>query len=148
MNPPAPNAAADTVRTTLRRLDDLEPTTRHRLDAVATTLARVADADRRLTESERRRMEELLVAEGGLEEAVAVMLVELARQRRTAGGYGAAYAVTRGLRRSTPLATRQRLLDAVVEVALADGHACGEEREVIRRIACELGLPAPELKRF
>jgi uncharacterized tellurite resistance protein B-like protein len=114
--------------------------TLERLDAVADTLTRIAAADAVVTAGESSTIEELLVAEGGLAEAVAVLLVEMARQRRRTGDCGAAYAVTRGLRRSATEAVRRRLVEAMIAVAHADGRCTAPEVEAIRCIAAELGI--------
>lgn len=138
--PDATTPAADAVRETLRTLRSMEPPVLHHLDAVAETLTRIADADDVITDRESAAIEELLVAEGGLAEAVAVLLVEMARQRRRSGDCGAAYAVTRGLRRSADATVRRRLVDAMITVAHADGRYTREEIEAIRCIAAELGV--------
>ena len=132
--------AAEAVRETLRELRSMQPPVLHHLDAVADTLTRIADADEVITDRESDAIEELLVAEGGLAEAVAVLLVEMARQRRRAGDCGAAYAVTRGLRRSADETVRRRLVDAMITVAHADGRCSPPEIEAIRCIAAELGV--------
>jgi uncharacterized tellurite resistance protein B-like protein len=132
--------AADAVRDTLRALRSMEPPVLDHLDAVADTLTRIAAADEVISAPESSAIEELLVAEGGLAEAVAVLLVEMARQRRRTGDCGAAYAVTRGLRRSADEAVRRRLVDAMIAVAHADGRCTPSEIEAIRCIAAELGV--------
>ena len=140
MRPRPTTPEADAVRDTLRALRSMDPPILDRLDAVADTLTRIADADEIISDRESAAIEELLVAEGGLAEAVAVLLVEMARQRRRTGDCGATYAVTRGLRRSADEDVRRRLVDAMITVAHADGRCTRSEIEAIRCIAAELGV--------
>lgn len=138
--PTTAHDAASALRSTLEALHTLDPVTLGRLDAVADALTRVAVADHGICDVETSRMEELLIAEGGLTEAVAVLLVELARQRCEHRDCATAYAVTRGLRQSTTPELRCRLVSAMLDVAAADGTTSQSEIETVRRIACELGV--------
>lgn len=138
--PTTAHDAASALRSTLEALHTLDPVTLGHLDAVAETLTRVAVADDGICDVETSRMEELLIAEGGLTEAVAVLLVELARQRCEHRDCATAYTVTRGLRQSTTPELRRRLVSAMLDVAAADGTSSPTEIETVRRIACELGV--------
>ena len=131
---------ADAIRGCLDALSGLDPKTVARLEALAFVLARVADADRMLREAERRRMEEILRDHAALPPDQAVLVVEMARQRRRMADCGRAYGVSRDLRLAADPEQRRHVVSALVAVARADGSICDPERRIIVQLAGELGL--------
>ncbi len=139
-----PAQAATTIRSSLRDLHQLDPDLSRFADAVAVTLTRVADADRSICDDETRCIENALREAGPLPEDLAVLVVELARSRREAGGSSRVTETSRHLRLRVTPEQRRRLLEWLVEVARADGSLCPAEERVIQQIAAELGLQRNE----
>jgi uncharacterized tellurite resistance protein B-like protein len=135
---PATDPAA-TIRGALRRLHDLDPRCARPLEALAFLLARVADADSCVSEAERARMEAVVAARGALPLELAVLLVEIATQRRRAADAGGSYRVSRELRLGSTACERQRLLSCLLEIAAADG-VDPRERAELAQVAAELGF--------
>ncbi len=131
---------ADTIHECLDALAAMEPSTVVKLEALAFVLARVADADNVLRSAERRRMEEILRDRVDLPPEHAVLVVEMARQRRRTADCGRSYRFSRDLRLGTDPRQRRDLVSALVAVAAADGSICESEREMIHQLARELGL--------
>jgi uncharacterized tellurite resistance protein B-like protein len=131
---------AETIRGCLDALAAMEPGTVVKLEALAFVLARVADADHVLRDAERRRMEEILRERADLPPEHAVLVVEMARQRRRTADCGRSYRFTRDLRLKADPEQRRDLVSALVAVAAADGSICDPERELIHQLARELGL--------
>ncbi|MEN8165270.1 MAG: TerB family tellurite resistance protein [Acidobacteriota bacterium] len=133
-------AAAETIRTELRILHALDPSSSRLLEALACVLARVAGADREICDSETAEMEGTLMRLADLPPAQAVLAVEIAKQRTCLGGAGYTAAISRDLRRRTDPRYRLDLLHSLVDVACADGDLCDQEVAAILRIAAELGF--------
>lgn len=132
--------AAETIRTELRVLHELDPSSSRLLEALACVLARVAGADDEICDSETVEMEGTLMRLAELPPPQAVLAVEIAKQRTFLGGAGYSAAISRDLRRRTDPRYRLDLLHGLVDVACADGDLCDLEAAAILRIAVELGF--------
>lgn len=137
---PNETTAAETIRTELRILHSLDPSSSRLLEALACVLVRVAGADSEICDSETAEMEGMLMRLAELPPAQAVLAVEIAKQRTCLGGAGYTAAISRDLRRRTDPRYRLDLLHSLVDVACADGDLCDQEVTAILRIAAELGF--------
>jgi uncharacterized tellurite resistance protein B-like protein len=140
---PAPSAGSadtETVRKIAAALDRLDPTDARYIAAFAYILSRVARADLQISEEELRKMEELVKDKGGLEEAQAVMVVQMAKTQSVLFGGVENFLVTREFDK---IATREQkiaLLHCLFGVSAADRSISSAEDTTIRTIADELHL--------
>lgn len=141
-----PRAAGDTetVRRIAAELDKLPPERARYLAAFAYVLSRVAGADSHISDEESRTMVALLAETGGLSEAQAVMVVEIAKtQNRLAAGTEN-FLVTREFRQIASEDERQSILNCLFLVAVADDEISAEEDAQISQTAVELGFTHQE----
>ena len=107
-------------------------------------LARIADADLEIHDSETEEMERSLGALSGLSESEVALTVEIAKsQARTLGGTEN-YVVTREFRVISTREQREQMLQCLYAVAAADGSISNVESAEIALIAGELGFTRPE----
>lgn len=106
--------------------------------ALAALLVRIARTDGDYTKAERDRIDHVLAARNGLSAA------EAARLRTEAEGLEAqaldTFQFTRALKDAIPLENRVSLLEALWEIALADGERGNDEDNTMRLITSLLGL--------
>jgi uncharacterized tellurite resistance protein B-like protein len=140
-----PAGDTETVRRIAARLEGLAPEQGHFVAAFAYVLARVANADLRIEESEARAMERLVAETAGLGPAEAALVVEIAKSQARLVGGTENYVVTREFRQVSTHEQRLRLLDCLCAVAAADGSISTLESNEIAAIADELGVTLPEL---
>ena len=136
-------AAGDTatVRRIVKRLEAMPPERARLVASAAYTLARAAHADLHITDDETHVMERMLVEHKGLDEATAVIVVEMAKlQARSVGGTED-YVVTREFRDLATEAQRLDVLRACFEIGAASGTISAEEALVVNQITRELDLP-------
>ena len=140
---PAPASGAgdaDAVRRIARELEALPPVRARYLAAFAFLLGRVANADLRISEEETARMQAILRELGGLPEAQAALVIEIAKSQNRLFGATEGFLVTRELRASATPEECRHLLDCLCAVSAADGTISSVEERQIRQIASELGL--------
>jgi uncharacterized tellurite resistance protein B-like protein len=137
----------ETVRRIARELSRLPPEEARRVAAYAYVLARVAHADREVSERELTEMQERVERFGELAPAQAALVVALARQRAAALGSTEDYLVTRQYREISTREERLALLSCLYAVAAADESVSQIEDAQIGQIANELGLIHEELAR-
>jgi uncharacterized tellurite resistance protein B-like protein len=130
----------ETVRRIAARLEGLPPERARHLAAFAYVLARVANADLRITETESDRMLALIREHAGLAEEEAALAVEIAKSQARLLGGTENYVVTREFRDLSTRDERVRLLECLYAVAAADGTIEGAESTEIAKIAEELGF--------
>ncbi len=128
----------ETVRRISRQLDLLDPGEARYLAAFAFVLARVANSDMEISEDENRRMEEVVREVGGLTEAQAVLVVQIAKSQQLLKGGTENYLVTREFNRISDRDQKERLLHCLFEVSAADDSISLVEESEVRRIATEL----------
>jgi uncharacterized tellurite resistance protein B-like protein len=137
----APTAAdTETVRKIAAALDRLDPATARYVAAFAYILSRVARADLTISDEELHEMERLVGEKGGLPEAQAVMVVQMAKTQSVLFGGVENFLVTREFEK---IATREQkiaLLHCLFAVSAADGSISSAEDTTIRAIAGELNL--------
>jgi uncharacterized tellurite resistance protein B-like protein len=137
---PSERGDTDTVRRIAARLEGLPEAERAFVAAFAYVLARVANADLRIEESEARAMERVVAETSGLAPAVAALAVEIAKSQARLAGGTENYVVTREFRRISTPEQRLRLLDCLYAVAAADDTVTNLESNEIAAVAKELGL--------
>jgi uncharacterized tellurite resistance protein B-like protein len=145
--PPAEDSAAETatVRRIVARLEALPRDEARYLACFAYVMSRAANADLDISDDETRLMERFAVEQGGLDEAQAVLVVEMAKiQARTQGGTED-WVVTREFREISTPDQRRALLRCCFAVEAADGTITAEEASVVNEIARELDVERDEL---
>jgi len=140
-----PDRDTATVRRIAAELEQLPAEQARYLAAFAYVLARVAHADLEVSDEEIRRIELLVVHEGGLSTAQAALVASLARHQAVHFSGTEDYLVTRQFRE---LASREQcfsLVRCLYRVAAANGSISATEDTQIRQIALELRLTHPEV---
>jgi uncharacterized tellurite resistance protein B-like protein len=137
--------ATDAVRRIAARLDALPPERARWLAAFAFVLARVANADLRITESETDAMQALVAEVARIRSDEAALAVEIAKSQERLLGGTENYVVTREFRSLSDRAERTRLLECLFAVAAADDTISSEESTEIAKIADELGFTRAEM---
>jgi uncharacterized tellurite resistance protein B-like protein len=149
---PAPQGAADataadtaTVRRIVAKLDALPPDQARFVACVAYVAMRAANADLVVTDEETAYMEQALQESAGLDEAQAVLVVEMAKLQNVAMGGTEDYLVTREFREVSTPEQRSRVLRALLALTAVDGSINAAESAVINEIANELGIDDADL---
>ncbi len=151
--PAAPSALPDagsaaetaTVRRIVARLEAMPPEDARFLAAFSYVMSRAANADMDISDDETRVMEQFTIQHGHLDEAQAVLVVEMAKiQARTQGGTED-YVVTREFREISTPEQRIDLLRCCFAIEAADGTITAEEASVTNEIARELDIEAHDL---
>jgi len=137
----------ETVRRIARRLEELPPDRARFLAAFAFILARVANADRTISQEESRRMEEIVAEFAGVGEEQAVLVVELAKSQERLFGGTEGFLVTRQFNQLATRAEKEQLLHCLFAVSAADDTITLDEENEIRRIATLLGFSHAEFSR-
>lgn len=133
-------ATPDAVRRIVDELEHLEPERARFVAAFAYVLSRVAHADLAIDARETREMERVVAERGGLPEAQAVIVVQMAKSHNALFGGTDNYIVTRELARIATREQKLALLACLFEVSAADGSITTAEDNVIRQVADELKL--------
>ncbi|KAB2967891.1 MAG: TerB family tellurite resistance protein [Thermoanaerobaculia bacterium] len=131
---------ADAIQRIARALEALAPERARYLAAFAFLLGRVAHADLHISDAETGRMQAIVRELGGLPEAQAALVVEIAKSQNRLFGATEGFLVTRQLRASATPEECRHLLDCLCAVSAADGAISSVEERQIRQIASELGL--------
>ena len=129
-----------TVRKIVQALEALEPERARFVAAFAFLLGRVAHADLDISEEETAAMEEQVRLEGGLPEAQAVLAVSIAKAQNQLFGGTESFQVAREFKSLSTREERVGLLHCLFAVAAADDAISGDEEELVRQVADELGL--------
>ena len=144
----AANAAAaetEAVRRIVARLDALPRDRARFLAAFAYVLGRAANADLTITPQEIAFIERTMMEVGGLPEAQAVLVVEIARAQAEVHGATEDYLVTREFAAAASHEDRERLLRFAFTVTAADETITAEESAELNEIGKELGFTATEV---
>jgi uncharacterized tellurite resistance protein B-like protein len=147
---PRPNAAGggdtEAVRRIVAQLESLPPEQAAHLAGFAYILARVVAADSTSDTAEVQELETLVAEFGGVPEALAVVVVEIARSQSRLLGATEDYLVTRRFREVSSDEERQRLLHCLFAVATPGDRAISAAQNAeIHEIADELGFTLDEL---
>lgn len=134
------DTSAESVRAVVERLEHLDPDHARHIAAFAYILGRVAHVDLEIGPEESAAMEQAVRTLGGLSEAEAVVVVEIAKSHNRLFGSTDNYVVTRDFAAAATRDERMALLECMFAVSAADAEVTGDEESEIRRIAMELRL--------
>lgn len=137
---PDPASEVESIRRIGEALEKMDPAEAKRLACFAFVLARVARADLNISPEETRAMERIVGEQGGVPEAQAALIVEVAKAQNQLVGTVDDYLVTRKYRESATLEQRKSLLHCVLAVSAADDSISAQEDAEIRKVAAELGF--------
>ena len=135
-------AAAETatVREIVKQLASMSPEQARFLAGFAYVLSRAAHGDLQVTDDEIARMEQIVVQQGHIPEAQAVIVVQIARTRAELFGPTEDYLVTREFRKVATDEQCRDVLRACFLIGAADGAITAEESSTLAAIAGELGV--------
>lgn len=133
-------SSAEAMRGVVERLERLDPQRARYVAHFAYVLGRVANADLEVSEVETRAMEREVRALGGLDEAEAVLVVEIAKTQHRLFGATDSFSITREFATSATPDQKRELLECLFAVSAADENVSGVEESEIRRIVKELDL--------
>jgi len=133
-------ADTETVRKISLALDRLEPERARYIAAFAYLLSRVAAADLAISGEESREMERIVEEKGGIPEAQAVMVVQMAKTQNVLFGGVENFLVTREFDKIATREQKLALLHCLFAVSAADRSISSAEDTTIRKIASELRL--------
>jgi len=140
---PVPIADAGDTATVRRIVGQLEALPRDQarfLAAFAYILTRAAAADLEISDVEEQVIEQLVVEHGGLTEAQAVLVAEMARSQSLLYGGTEDYLVTRQFKELSTEEDRLALLRCCYLVGAADDVITIEESDTLQEIAKELDI--------
>ena len=137
-SPAQATSDTETVRRIVGDLDRLDPEEARYLASFAFVLARVANSDSEISDDESRRMEEVVRDVGGLTEAQAVLVVQIAKSQQQLKGGTENYLVTREFAGIADRGQKERLLHCLFEISAADDSVSLVEENEIKTIAAEL----------
>lgn len=134
------SAETETVRRIVARLADLPDERARYIAAFAYMLARVAHGDLDVSDAETAAMERIAVECGGLPEAQAVLVVQMAKTQSLLFGGTEHYLVAKEFNRMATREQKLELLHSLFAVGAADESISSTEDNVVRQIADELEL--------
>jgi uncharacterized tellurite resistance protein B-like protein len=137
-------ADTETVRKIVEKLDALEPARAKYIAAFAYILSRVAHADMNISRDETRAMEKIVIEHGGLDEAQATLVVQMAKTQSRLFGGTENFLVTREFNEMATHEQKLALLDCLFAVSAADLSVSTTEEVEIKKIASELKLSHDE----
>lgn len=144
---PQLESETEAVRRIVARLETLPPETARSLAGMAYVLSRAANADMSISEVETAAMVQELAA-SGLDEAQAVLVVEMAKLQELTTGGTSDYLVTREFRDHSTMEQRMALLRACYHIAASDDSISSMENSTLVEIASELDIDRQEAARI
>jgi len=134
----------ETVRRIVASLEAMPPEQARYLAGFAYILSRAAEADMDISADETGAMERIVIEYGGLTEAQAVIVVEIAKTQARLHGGTEDFLVTREF---TPLATEEQRLALMrcCFIVAADEAISAPESAVLSEIANELNLDEQQI---
>ncbi len=143
--PPNVDGETETIRRIVRELEQVDPARRRFLAGFAYVLSRAAHADLEISDDEVRLMEGIVSEIGGLPEAQAVLVVQIARNQAELYSGTEDYLVTREFNATATDAERRAAVEACFAVVAVDHEITAEEYAELTEIADELGLTRSDL---
>ena len=137
---PTQEAATDSVRQIITRLDQLPSERSHYIALFASILSRVAHSDLSMSETERRAIEEIVMKIGHLDQPTAVLVTEIAKHQNELLGGIENYLITRAFKSLATEAQKFELMESLFGVAAAEEGISAEENQEVLKIAEEIGL--------
>ncbi len=135
----------ETVRRIVARLDSMPPEHARFLAGFAYILARAAHADLDISAEETAVMETAIRELGELDEAQAVLVIQMAKLQSRAKFGTEDYLVTREFAGFATDEQKLAVLRAAFAVGAADDEISSDEAQTINQIASELGIDRPLL---
>lgn len=147
---PAPGSAAETatVRRIVARLEALPPAEARYLASFAYVMSRAAQADLDISDAETALMEKFAAEYGGLDEAQAVLVVQMAKLQARSQGQTEDFVVTREFRDISTYEQRLAVLRCCFAIGAEDGTITAEEAGVVNEIARELDVEREDVNRI
>jgi uncharacterized tellurite resistance protein B-like protein len=143
--PTDPSGDTATVRRIVAKLEAMPPQQARLLASAGYILARAANADLDISDDETTAMEDALQRTGALDEARAVLIVEMAKlQAKTVGGTED-FVVTREFKSISTPEQRLNLARAAFVVGAVNGSISAEESATANEIANELDIEDAQL---
>ena len=148
--PPLPDSAAETAtaRRIVARLEALPREEARYLACFAYVMSRAANADFDISADETALMERFAVEQGGLDEAQAVLVVEMAKLQARTQGSTEDFVVTREFRSISTPEQRLALVRCCFAIEAADGSITAEEASAVNEIARELDVERDDVNRI
>jgi hypothetical protein len=145
--PPVPGVTSetDTVRRIVSQLQAVPAEQRKFIAGFAYVLGRAAQADLTVSDQEIALMERTVIEVGGLSEAQAVLVVEIARNQAELFGATEDYLVTREFANLATSEQRERLLRCAFAVGASDDSIDAMESAELNSIGKELGFTEREV---
>jgi tellurite resistance protein len=140
-----PAADTETIRRIAAQLEALPMEQRRFIGGFAYVLGRAAHADLDISPAEVGFMERTVVEVGGLTDAQAVLVVQIARSQAELQGATEDYLVTRQFALTAVRDDRERLLRLAFAVGAVDDTITAEESAEINEIGKELGFTPAEV---
>ena len=131
-------AETATVRRIVARLEAMPREQAHYLAAFAYVMSRAAHADLHVSDEEMALMERFIAEIGNLDQAQAVLVVEMAHLQALLHGATEDYLVTREFGRIATPDQKLALLRCCFAIAAESGSISSEEAAVINQVAREL----------
>ena len=129
-----------TVRRIVGRLEELPPEQARLAASSAYILARAAHADLSISDDETRVMEHVLQEHGLLDEAAAVIVIEMAKLQARTVGDTEDFVVTREFKAISTMEQRVDILRACFAIGAENGTISAEEAATLNQIARELDI--------
>jgi uncharacterized tellurite resistance protein B-like protein len=142
---PSTFGETDTVRRIVARLDALPPDRARHLAGFAYILARAAEADLDISAEETAVMEHAIVEFGGLDEAQAILVTQMAKLQARVRGATEDFLVTREFSRIASDEEKKAVVRTAFTVVAADDAISADEASVVNEIARELDIDRPTL---
>lgn len=139
-------AEAEVIRRISAQLDAMPEDRARYLAGFAYILSRAALADMDADAAETAEMERIVVETGGIPEAEAVLVVEMAKTQSRLYGATEDYIITRDWSSRATTGQKLALLQACYKVGAASTLISAEENATLGQIAKEMGLDADEEK--
>ena len=146
--PPTPSTETSTVRRIVGELESLPPDRARHLAGFAYILGRAANSDLVVTDAETALMERIVMDHGGIPEAQAVLVIEIAKQQERLFGGTEDFLVTRQWAAEATDEERLALLRCCFLVDAVDESISAEESAVLNEIANELLLDDATIARI
>jgi len=129
-----------TIRKIVNQLEALPEKEAKYLAAFAYSLGRIAHADLEISDTETKKMEEIVKSFGGIDPDMAILIVQIAKSQNILFGSTENYLVVREFKKISDPKQRESLMHCLFAVAGADEEITGVEDQEIRQISKELGF--------
>jgi uncharacterized tellurite resistance protein B-like protein len=134
-----------TIRRIVARLQALPPERARFLAGFAYVMSRAAEADFDISDAETKVMERYVVELGGIDEAQAVLVVEMAKAQARTQGQTEDFVVTREFAELATEEQKLAVLRCCFAVSAADETISAVEASVVNEIARELDVSREQL---